>query len=124
MQSVGLDRVDLARRPEARQHRNASPSKSPPRVGTSSARQGSILIWLESRSRIRDVEQDSVKPGHRHAHRHHHHAADNPDQGGENHQAGFVGADECPQPLRCLEIAGSGHHFRGSVDGRRLARLI
>src|SRR5580692_6492581 len=54
------------------------------------------------------------------AHRRHHQTANRSNQRREYHQAGFVGANECPQPARRLEVTGLGDHFAVSVCGQNV----
>jgi hypothetical protein len=51
-----------------------------------------------------DVEQQRMQGGDSHAHRQHHQPANGSDHRCQNHQAGFMGANERPHPTRCLEI--------------------
>ncbi len=105
MQGVGLDRVDLARRPPAQQQQQAPPPAASRRDSEPARRAASRYSagWKAARVMLM-LNKQRVQGRHRHAHRQHHQPADGSDHRRQNHQARFMGANERPQPARCLKI--------------------
>src|ERR1700687_625390 len=60
-----------------------------------------------------------MHPLDRGAHRGHHQSADGSDQRRQHHQAGFMGANDAPQPARRLDITGGGDHLPGPSAAER-----
>ena len=113
MQGIGLDRIDLARRPPAQQQHEGEPQQQAAEAWNQQGAQRVDAGLARQPLPDADVEQERMQGCHRDAHRQHHQAGDDPDQRRQHHQAGFMGANERPQPARRLEVAGGGDHFRG-----------
>jgi len=113
MQRVGLDRIDLARRPPAQQQHEGQPQHQAAEAWHQQRAQRLDTGLARQPIPYADVEQERMQARHRDAHRQHHQAGDNPDQRRQHHQAGFMGTHERPQPAWRLEVAGGGDHFRG-----------
>ncbi len=104
MQRVGLDRIDLARRPPAQQHQQGHAQQQAAEAWNQHGPQRLDARLAGKPLRDADVEQHGMEGCDRHAHRQHHEAANGSDHRRQNHQAGFMGANERPQPARCLKI--------------------
>ena len=117
MQGIGLDRVDFARRPPSRQQQEREPQQQPAEARNQQGAQRLDPVLAGKPVPRFEVEQHHVERRHRDAHRRHHQSADGADQRRQNDQARFMGANECPQPARRLEITGRGDHLLASVRG-------
>ena len=104
MQRVGLDRVDLARRPPAQQHQQGHAQQQAAEARNQNGPQRLDARLAGKPLRDADVEQQGMQGCDRHAHRQHDEPAEGSDHRRQNHQAGFMGAHERPQPARCLKI--------------------
>jgi hypothetical protein len=74
MQRVGLDRVDLARRPPAQQQQQGHPQQQAAETWNQHGPQRLDTRLAGKSLRDADVEQQRVQGRHRHAHRQHHQA--------------------------------------------------
>jgi hypothetical protein len=103
MKGIGFDRVDLARRPVARDHDSGEPQGEPAERGDQD-REGRI----ERRSRRQPLarlepEQDDVEQVDERRHAGHGQPAERADEDREQYQAGFAGAHEGAQAARHVE---------------------
>jgi hypothetical protein len=96
MQGVGLDRIDLARRPPAQQQQECHPQQQAAETRNQHGAQRLDTRLAGKPLRDADVKQQRVQGGHRHTHRQHHHAANGSDHRRQDHQARFMGANERP----------------------------
>ena len=104
MQGIGLDRIDLARGPPAQQQQQGHPQQQAAEAWNQHGPQRLDTRLAGKPLRDADVEQQRVQGRHRHAHRQHHQPANGSDHRRQHHQAGFMGANERPQPARSLKI--------------------
>ena len=105
MQGIGLDRIDLARRPPARQQQERDPQQQPAEARHQNRAQRFDPKLARKAVPPFKVEQHHVQPLDEGAHRRHHQSADDPDQQRQDHQVRFMRANKGPQPARRFKIS-------------------
>ena len=100
MQGVGLDRVDLPRRPPAQQQQEGAAEQQPSDARHQDGAQRIDLVLAGEMLPGRNVKQHLVHLEHGRAHRRDHQSADGSNHRRQQNQARFMGAHEGAEPSR------------------------